>query len=589
METIISIHSIAKSYGPSFLFHNLSFSIMRGDRIGLIGPNGSGKSTLLKILTEQETPEQGFITKKQGLRIGYTHQSPDFPDLTVLEVVCGMKNPQDIEWITKAQVLLGKAECENIDQKVSVLSGGWKKRVDIIRALMEDPDILLLDEPTNHLDLEGIFWLEKFLKRERVNFMMISHDRYFLNNTCHKIIEINKCYPQGIFVSEGNMEDFQKNKTLFLQQQTEQARALKLMVKQEKEWLSRSPAARTTKSEARIQRAFDLIDTLSDIQQRQKMPKAGLEFEGSNRQTRQLLVTKNLSKKMNDKWLFKHIDITLSPGTRLGLIGKNGTGKTTLLRILAGLENHDQGTIKSAEDLKLVYFDQHREQIPDHISLKEALSPNGDFVTYQGKSIHVNGWAERFLFSSDRLSIPVKVLSGGERARILIARLMLQSADLLFLDEPTNDLDIPTLEVFEESLKEFPGAVVMISHDRSLMDKVCNCIIGLGEGLENTLFADYQQWEKEVSKQKSKLTQEETGRGTTKAKNEKKLSYQEKKELDNIEPTILKLEQEIEKLNQLISSDDKNDPSIYQKLAQKQQTLEELFHRWEELSKKESS
>lgn len=595
MTSLLGIHSISKSHGTQVLFEDISLTIAQGERIGLLGPNGSGKSTLLKILIEKEKPDSGSISRRQGLRIGYASQVPEFPSLPIEEVLVAQQDlhGDEIELLTRARILLGKAQFADFTQNASKLSGGWKKRLDIVRALMHEPDLLLLDEPTNHLDLEGILWLEKFLSRERLTYIVVSHDRYFLESIANKVIELNRCYPQGLFISEGNMSAFMEHRDAFLEAQTQLERGLASVVRDEIDWLRRSPKARTTKSRSRIQKAYELMDELSEVKKRNKVHKVDLGFSASERETRKLLVAKNLSKQMGENPLFKGVDLTLSPGSRLGIVGKNGTGKTTLLKILAGMIQQDTGTLKYADNLKLVYFDQHREHIPDHLSLRDALSPTGDYVNYRGQIIHVNGWARKFLFSPDRLQLPVGCLSGGERARILISKLMLEPADLLFLDEPTNDLDIPTLEVIEESLNEFTGSVVIISHDRCLMDRVCTQILGLGQDNEQSIYADYSQWEAAcvLASRKEVVEKKQAVPNVVKAERPVKLSYKEQKELDGMELNILGVEEEISSLQLQLSdpriqSDSNKSLEIYHKLAEKQKKLEEMFQRWEVLSTK---
>lgn len=592
MSLLVGIHSLSKSYGTQRLFENISFSLSAGDKIGLIGPNGAGKSSLLKILMNLDQPDEGHISRRQSVRIGYASQFPEFPSLPIEEMLLQQVPHQDEnEALTRARILLGKALFKDFSQNASSLSGGWKKRLDIVRALMDEPDLLLLDEPTNHLDLEGILWLEKFLAKEKFACLIVSHDRYFLENVSNKVIELNKCYPQGLFISKGNMSSFMEHKDAFLEAQAQQERGLRSTVRDEIEWLKKSPKARTTKSQSRIQRAYELIEELSEIKKRNTSRTVDLEFSASERQTRKLLVTKNLSKTVGDKQLFKGIDLTLCPGSRLGIVGKNGSGKTTFLKVLAGMIPQDMGTIKYADDLKLVYFDQHREHIPPNISLRQALCPVGDIVNYRGNPIHVNGWAKKFLFSTERLELPVRCFSGGERARILIARLMLEPADVLFLDEPTNDLDIATLEVIEESLKEFAGAVVLISHDRCLMERVCTQIIGLGEGNETQFYADYNQWESSLSSTSAKKETRPAEITPPAVNNSKKLSYKEQKELEGMEKSIATVESEISALqleleNPLIHSDSQKSLDCYRLLAAAQKKLESLFERWQYLDTK---
>lgn len=585
---VISFQSVSKSFGGRALFEELSFTLSKGDQIGLIGPNGAGKSTLLKILMKQEHPDTGFVTYKQNLRVGYSSQSPEFPDVPLIELLVNSTQLGDLhDRETRAEILLSKVGFTNFHQSAAALSGGWKKRLDIARALMDEPDLLLLDEPTNHLDLEGIEWLEQFLSKERLTYLLVSHDRYFLENCCSRIMELNPCYPGGILICEGSYGDFMEQKKAFLENQEQRQRAIASQVRSETDWLRRSPKARTTKSLSRIRRAYELMDELSGLKTRNKKDKVDLTFEASERETRKLLAAKNLGKSLGSKKLFEHVDLTLSPKMRLGIVGANGTGKTTLLKMLAGEIPPDQGTIKVPDDLKIVYFDQHRETVPLNITLREALCPNGDYVNYHGRMIHVNGWAKRFLFSPDRLNLPVSVLSGGERARILIARFMQKPADLLFLDEPTNDLDIPTLEVLEESLEEFPGAVVLVTHDRCLMDRVATHIIGLGTGCDSILFADYAQWEAaslEKQTEVKKAVVEKVQVAAPPAK--KKLSYNLQRELDGLPQAIEDLEgslQELHKRAEENASNSKESLKLYQEIAAAEQKLQALYQRWEEL------
>lgn len=588
MTALVGLHSLAKTYGTQVLFRSLSFTIHQNDRIGLIGPNGAGKSTLLKIIADLESPNDGSVSKRKDLHIGYASQSPEFPSVSLEELLIAQCPGQDlVATQTRARVLLGKAQFTDFTQLASQLSGGWKKRLDIARALMNEPDVLLLDEPTNHLDLEGIEWLERFLSREKITFLTVSHDRYFLEKVCNKIIEINKCYPDGLLVSDGTLSDFMEHKEAFTHAQMQQQKELAAAVRDEVDWLRRSPKARTTKSVSRIQRAYALMEEFEEVKSRNKVQKVNIDFSASERETRKLLVAKNLSKTLGGKQLFKGIDLTLSPRSRVGIVGKNGTGKTTLLKILARQVQQDLGTVKYADDLRLVYFDQHRETLAPHLSLREALSPTTDMVNYRGQSIHVNGWAKKFLFTPDRMELPVGCLSGGERARIQIAKLMLEPADILFLDEPTNDLDISTLEVIEESLKDFPGAVVMITHDRCLMDRVCNQILGLGTDTEQTLFADYAQWENasiQVIVPKEKVSKESAPSSTKTSS--KKLSFKEQKEWDGMEAAIMNAEEEISCLHLRLQdpacqSDADKTLALYSELAEKQKKLEELFERWQ--------
>jgi ATP-binding cassette subfamily F protein uup len=592
MSLFFNCQSLSKSFGSRRLFENLSFSIFAGDRVGLIGPNGSGKSTLLKVLTGEEKPNSGTVSVKNGLRVGYVAQSCEFPDESpenILIKALEKSDSADYEKQLLAETWLSKLGFTGKETSALRLSGGWKKRLSFAQALITSPDLLLLDEPTNHLDLEGILWLEKFLTREATSYLLVSHDRYFLQNMVNRVIEINPLYPNGLFAIDGTYANFLEKKEGFILGQIEQERSVASKARHELHWLRQSPKARTSKSKARVGDAHELLENLSDIKKRNQQKKADINFSATERETQKLLVAKNLSKELGGRPLFRHLDFILSPGTRIGLMGPNGSGKTTLLRMLAGETTPDQGTIKTAEDLKIVYFDQHRLQLPMNITLREALSPNGDFVKYHGQMIHVNGWCKRFLFSPDILDMPLSKLSGGERARISIAHLMLQPADLLLLDEPTNDLDIPTLETLEESLMEFPGAVVLITHDRCMLDRICNSLLALGDIDNNQLFVDFAQWEASLKtaakEQKSKEKLPEA------AAPKIKLTYLEKKEFDQIEGKIAKLEEEIRQLNLKLESPELADSPaqlqvICSQIALAETQAEQLYLRWEELDKK---
>jgi len=596
MTVLLSCQSISKSYGSRRLFRDLTVSIQSGDRIGLIGPNGSGKSTFLKILAGIEKADSGDLSIKRDLKIGYVPQTCEFPNLSPTEILASALPPDtpDYEKERLAETWLSKLGFSGRETSAAMLSGGWKKRLGLAKELIQEPDLLLLDEPTNHLDLEGILWLEKFLAREAPTFLLVSHDRYFLEATVSKIVEIDTAYPKGMFSIDGPYSQFLIHKEEFLQGQLQQERSIATKARRETEWLRQGVKARTTKSQSRIDEAHEILQEYSELKSRNQQKRAKIDFATTERETRKLVVAKNLTKTTKHRVLFRNLDFTLSPGTRLGLMGPNGAGKTTFLRLLVKEIPPDQGTLKFADNLKIVYFDQHRAQLPDEMTLREALSPKGDYVEFRGQPVHVNGWCKRFLFSPDLLDLPIGKLSGGERARISIAHLMLQPADVLLLDEPTNDLDIATLETLEESLLEFPGAVVLITHDRYMLDRICNGFLALGDPERTEIFAEYAQWEAASlkAKQQAKAKSEpEPEKPQTPKKTS--LSYLEKKEYDQIEGNIAKLEEEVKALNQLLA-----EPEIAehpQRLAEicttiglTENRIEQLYLRWEALEQKMS-
>jgi ATP-binding cassette subfamily F protein uup len=574
MTLLLSCQSLSKTYSTRPLFKELSFSIFASDRVGLIGPNGAGKSTFLKILAGLEKADEGIISMKKGLKIGYVPQAPEFPSLPLEKILIDVIK-EDLPHYEKerlAQMWLSKLGFKEFGVNAATLSGGWKKRLGIAAELITSPDLIFYDEPTNHLDIEGILWLEKFLARESPTYLLVSHDRYFLQNVTSRIVEIDPIYPRGMFAIDGEYQTFLQKKGEFLAGQIQQERSLATKARRETEWLRAGVKARTTKSQSRIDEAHEILEGYSELTNRNKQKRAKIDFAASERETRKLLSAKNLGAKIGGRFLFEKMDFILSPGTRIGLMGPNGSGKTTLLKLLMGEIEPDQGTIKRADDLKTIYFDQMKEQLPLHLSLKDALSPKGDYVSFRGQEVHVNGWCKRFLFSPDLLELPIKTLSGGERARIAIAHLMLKPADILLLDEPTNDLDIATLETLEQSLLEFPGAIVLITHDRCMLDRVCNEFITLGEEMKPAEAAEKKEKREEKSKGK--------------------LSYLEKKEYEGIEEKILKLEQEAVELNALLEKPETaEDPrklnEVCQAIGLIENQIEQAYLRFEELDKKQ--
>ncbi|MCP4295767.1 MAG: ABC-F family ATP-binding cassette domain-containing protein [Proteobacteria bacterium] len=592
MTLILSCQSLSKSFGAQDLFTDISLGFFLNERLGLIGPNGSGKSTLLKILAGLEPQDSGEITLRKDTLLVYLPQEEKLESaLSIEETILKSLDSdklEDTELYLRVQKTLAWGEFEDPDKKVSTLSGGWRKRLAISCALVREPDLLLMDEPTNHLDLEGIIWLEKTIKNQNFAFVLVSHDRYFLENCTNRIIELSRQYPGGVMKSKGNYSDFLLQKQNFLEGQSSYQSTLTNKLRRETEWLQRGPKARSTKARYRIDEAQRIKDELQAVQRRNSHTlKMDIEFDATDRKTKKLMTLENLKKAMGIQKLFNQLNLTFTPGEKIGLLGRNGTGKSTLLKIISGDIKADGGNIKKVDGLKVILFDQNREQLDQRLSLRQALSPAGDALVYRGKSIHVVGWAKRFLFRSDQLETPVSRLSGGEQARILIANLMLQEADILLLDEPTNDLDIPSLEILEESLQDFPGAILLITHDRFLLEKVATKILYLSGRGDAELFEDYYQWQNHHRELK-KFRTHKTKQKKAHSKKIKRLSYKENIEFDQIEGKIEVLEGRLnEQQTYLEKTDVIADSRLLnegcEKLQKIQKEIDDLYTRWSQL------
>jgi len=604
-ELLLSCQDLGKSFGSAPLFEGLSFGVFEGDHIGLVGPNGSGKTTLLRILAGLEEPSTGTRAARKRLRFGFVAQDPKFdPEHTVEQVLRaalkgGTLDPHEVD--VKVAIMMGTAGFDDGDAETGVLSGGWKKRLAISVELIREPELLLLDEPTNHLDLEGILWLEDLLPREPEAFVAISHDRYFLESITSRMIELNKAFALGICDVAGNYSRYLEKKDELLAGQAAYQDSLRNRVRGELVWLSRKAKARTRKAQARIDEAGRMQSELADLDRRSQKSVVGIDFAATERRTKQLIVATDLTKSYFDRPIVTKLDLTLSPGMRLGLLGGNGSGKTTLLRMLAGTEKPDGGSIKHAEGLKVVMFDQHRSRLDPTASLRQTLGATGDSVIFQDRSIHVVGWAKRFMFRPEQLDTPVSRLSGGEQARVVIAKLMLEPADVLLLDEPTNDLDIPTLEVLEESLLEFPGALVLVTHDRYLLDRVSTQILALDGRGGLTPFADCAQWEEAQGRDyvppptataaavvTAPRPSQSPAPAPPPAAKAKKLSYKDQREWDQMEAKVLEAEGALEAAQAKVA-----EPAIasdYQALIEAnaaltkaQAEVDRLYARWAEL------
>jgi ABC transport system ATP-binding/permease protein len=574
--------------------------VPEGGRIGVIGPNGSGKTTLLDILSGRTAPDSGEVAIRKGTRLSLVRQISEFvPGETVREVInrsLDLGGVAESDRPGRTAETLGRAGIADLDAEAATLSGGWRKRLAIVEALIQQPDVLLLDEPTNHLDLSGIDWLEGVLRATPFASVVVSHDRYFLENIANEVVELNAAYQNGALRVSGDYSDFLQAKELYLHAQRNRQAALENRVRTEIEWLRRGAKARTSKSKARIDKAHELIGELGDLTKRTRSVSAQIDFTSSKRKTRQLLTFDDVSYDIGERKLLDHVHFIITSGMRVGLVGPNGSGKTTLLRLLKGDLQPTHGKLRQAQSLRIIYFDQNRVLDPE-VTLRRALAPDSDSVIYQDQVIHVAGWAARFLFTGEQLNQRVGRLSGGERARVLIAQLMLQPADVLLLDEPTNDLDIPTLEILEESLLDYRGALVLVTHDRYMLDRVSTVVLGL-DGLGHAeRFADYSQWEfwrrSQLSNLRATVVEGSSKwKGSLPAGSRKpKLSYKEARELETIEQRIADAEKNLQAkhdslLDRAVMSDSHRLRLLSVELEADQKKIDELYSRWVQLEAK---
>ena len=595
MALILGCQKIAKAYGAAPLFQELSFGIHDGDRIGLVGPNGSGKSTLLRVVAGLEAPDAGTVALRRLTRLAYVPQHPEFahdqPIGRLLFDALAADDIDDAARETRVRIILGRVGFPDPQATAATLSGGWQKRLAIALALVREPDLLVMDEPTNHLDLDGILWLEQMLVSEPAAFLVVSHDRWFLEHTALRMLDLDPVHAGGFFETRGRYSEFLERKDAALREQVHWQETLANRVRREVDWLRHGPKARTTKSQARIQEAGRLIDELAAVQSRQDRRTATIDFSATERRTKRLVVVEHASKSFGTRRILDDVSLVLAPGTRLGILGANGSGKSTLVRIVTGELTPDAGRVERACGLRVAVLDQHRTSLDPTITLRRALAPAGDQVVFAGRPIHVHGWARRFLFQPEQLTMPVGRLSGGEQARVLLASLMLQPADVLVLDEPTNDLDIPTLEVLEESLVEFPGAVVLVTHDRFLFERVATTALALDGAGRVTAFADYRQWEE--SRQTRPIVAAAKPRPASAATKTpaKKLRWAEQREWDGIEAAILAAEESVTRCEAAA-----HDPAIAtnaaelaahcQALQDAHDAVDRLYSRWAELDAK---
>lgn len=604
MAILVSAHELSKSFTHRPLFENLSFALESEERVGLIGPNGAGKSTLLSILAGKMAPDSGTLSLQRGLKVGFLEQVPKFSANATVEstLLEGSAHPHEWEEMAKAQELASKLSLSEVgggETPISQLSGGWKKRVALGRELMKQPELLLLDEPTNHLDVESILWLEDFLSRAAFSTVTITHDRVFLQKVSNRIIELDRRNPGGLISVRGDYATYLETKEALLAAQQSQETKLRNTLRRETEWLRRGAKARTTKQEARIQRAGELEEAVSELNYRNARANVRMDFLDVGRSPKKLIEALGISAAYGEKQVLPKLDLLVTPKSRIGLLGGNGCGKTTLLKILLKVEEPATGTVFHSDSLKVAYFEQNRESLDPNLSVIKTICPVGDHLDYNGERIHVRSYLDRFLFSGNHAEMQVSHLSGGEQSRLLLARLMLQPANLLVLDEPTNDLDMATLDVLQEILQEFNGAVLFVTHDRYFLAQVAHQILGFGVNAngkkEVPTFATVEQWETWHEGQRKNRNALAKSEQQSKAKAEggasakkRKLSFKEQREFDGMEAAIAKAEEKLKSLEResvepSVTVNSKRLLEITQEMHNLQAEVERLYARWAEL------
>lgn len=601
MAILINAHQLSKSFTARPLFDGVSLSIESGQRLGLIGPNGAGKSTLLKILAGRVQPDEGALSVQKGLQVGYLEQVPSFASGASVQstLMEGCRDPGDWREIARSQMLMSKLDLDSPDALVAELSGGWKKRVALARELMRDPDLLLLDEPTNHLDVDSIQWLEEFLSQAPFATVVITHDRLFLQRVSNQIIELDRRHKDGLLRVDGDYATYLELREQMLNAQEQREIKLRSTLRRETEWLRAGVQARQTKQRARMDQHAVLSEEVSELKERNVNAKVRLDFQSAEKTPKKLIEAKAVQKSYGCQIVVPAMDLLVTPKSRIGLLGANGCGKSTLIRLLVGQEPPDRGEVFRSDSLKVSYFEQNRESLDPKVTVLKTICPAGDFVMYGDVSVHAKSYLTRFLFSYDQMDMPVEKLSGGEQSRLLIARLMLQPANVLILDEPTNDLDMATLDVLQEVLAEFAGAVILVTHDRYFLDHVANQILAFEKNPNDEKlierFADLSQWEawrterkKEISKTAPAAELQSSTSSPAKPV-KRKLSYKDQRELDGMEEKIEGLERRLNELmmesqNPALTSAADRLVEVTTQMADLQIEIDRLYERWAELS-----
>lgn len=612
----LTVENIAKSYGEVTLFQDLSFSVHKDQKIAFVAKNGTGKTSILNMLAGKDVPDSGNIIYRNNLKVAFLPQEPELDDtLTVeasifdgdnpiLDVINryekALLNPEDTEAYQKAfeamdrhqawdfetqyKQILFQLKLEQLDQKVGMLSGGQKKRLALAMALLKKPDLLILDEPTNHLDLEMIEWLESFFAKEQLTLFMVTHDRYFLERVCNEIIELDH---GQLFSYKGNYSYYLEKREERIDRETVETGKAKQLYKKELDWMRRQPKARTTKSKSRID---DFHDIKQKAHQRRKDHVVQLELN-MERLGNKVVEFHKVSKSFKDKTILNQFEYNFQPGERVGIIGKNGTGKSTFLNLLTKSIAPDGGKIVHGETVKLGYYTQQGINIKPQQKVIEVIKEFGEFIPLKkGKQISAQQLLERFLFDRKKQYDFVEKLSGGERKRLYLCTVLIQNPNFLILDEPTNDLDIVTLNVLEDFLLDFPGCLIVVSHDRYFMDKIVDhLLVFKGEGEIDDFPGNYTDYRVYEDSRPQETEGDKKEKKEWKKDSNSKLSYNEQKEFNNLESKIKALEKDKLELESQFHDTSLTNDQI-QELSQKLQSLlddiEEKELRWLELSEK---
>jgi ABC transport system ATP-binding/permease protein len=600
MGVILSVHQAQKSIGARVLFKGLSFGLNSGDRVGLVGPNGSGKSTLMKCLASLDELNHGQITWAGSTKVAYVPQNPRFSNNQSIREFLSPKVDLDVDEEVLAWELFSKFDVPiyDFDQKYAEFSGGEQKKIQIIQAFIQKPDILLMDEPTNHLDVESIMQLEEFLEAKRdITFFIISHDRLFLQNVVNEVMDLDARYKDGYLRTKGGYAEYLEISREMFRAQNVQQTKLENDLRWETAWLRRGAKARQTKQTARKEAAYALADEVNLLNELNRKKKINLELKSHDHMPQKLLEMENLSLGRGERTFFKNLNLIISGKTRLGLLGRNGSGKSTLIKALMGDTDAIQaGKIKKYEELNVSYFEQQRALLNFNETLLNNICPDGDYVHVQGTPIFGRSYLDRFRFRRDQHDLKVKELSGGEQNRLLIAILMTRKAQLMILDEPTNDLDFETLEVLKQSLINYDGAVLLVTHDRTFLDEVCDDILyfpeessGHKELIRFASFLQWQDWKKQPGTPPPLAFSQTVSETSVSSKTKGgKLSFKEQREFEGMETVVLEKETQLTNLQKQLEkpeviSDASQLLQLSKEIALLEKEIEKLYARWQEL------